>query len=118
MGIACNRRIRYSPVHSNQIATGVLESATFWLPHAKTPGRSMSSKPGTPIMVGGNGAHAPAAAEDDLIAKLPSRGRHHISRPRKEVSCTLRESIFEVGDARVNRVLLPIRRDGFTRHGT
>ena len=67
----------------------------------------MSSKPGTPIMVGGNGAHAPAAAENNLIAKLPLGDVAAFLARAKRVSCTLRESIFEVGE-RVDRVLFPI----------
>jgi CRP-like cAMP-binding protein len=67
----------------------------------------MSSKPGTPVMVGGNGASAPATAENNLVAKLPLADVGAFLARAKRVSCTLRESIFEVGE-RVDRVLFPI----------
>jgi CRP-like cAMP-binding protein len=67
----------------------------------------MSPKSGTPIMAGGNGAHAPTTAENNLIAKLPLPDVGAFLARAKRVSCTLRESIFEVGE-RVDRVLFPI----------
>lgn len=58
-------------------------------------------------MAGGNGVHAPATAENNLIAKLPLPDVAAFLARAKRVSCTLRESIFEVGE-RVDRVLFPI----------
>ena len=58
-------------------------------------------------MAGGNGVHAPATAENNLIAKLPLPDVAAFLSRAKRVSCTLRESIFEVGE-RVDRVLFPI----------
>lgn len=58
-------------------------------------------------MAGGNGVHAPATAENNLIAKLPLPDVAAFLARAKRVSCALRESIFEVGE-RVDRVLFPI----------
>jgi CRP-like cAMP-binding protein len=58
-------------------------------------------------MAGGNGASAPTTAENSLIAKLPVGDVAAFLSRAKKVSCTLRESIFEVGEP-VDRVLFPI----------
>lgn len=58
-------------------------------------------------MAGGNGAHAPTAAENNLIANLPLADVAAFMARAKRVTCTLRESIFEVGE-RFDRVLFPI----------
>jgi CRP-like cAMP-binding protein len=60
-----------------------------------------------PIMAGGNGAYAPATAENHLVAKLPLADIAAFLERAKRVTCTLRESIFEVGE-RFDRVLFPI----------
>jgi CRP-like cAMP-binding protein len=67
----------------------------------------MSSKPGSPVMAGGNGVHAPAAAENNLLAKLPPPELAAVLGKAKRVHCSLRESLFEVGDP-FDRVLFPI----------
>jgi CRP-like cAMP-binding protein len=67
----------------------------------------MSSRQNMPIMAGGNGAYAPATAENHLVAKLPLADIAAFLERAKRVTCTLRESIFEVGE-RFDRVLFPI----------
>jgi CRP-like cAMP-binding protein len=67
----------------------------------------MSSRQSMPIMAGGNGAYAPATAENHLVAKLPLADIAAFLERAKRVTCTLRESIFEVGE-RFDRVLFPI----------
>ena len=67
----------------------------------------MSSKLGTPTIAGGNGARASTTAENSLVSKLPLADIAAFLERAKTVSCTLRESIFEVGD-RFDRVLFPI----------
>jgi hypothetical protein len=67
----------------------------------------MSTKPSTSIMAGGNGASAPTTAENNLIAKLPVGDVAAFLARATKVNCTLRESIFEIGE-RVDRVLFPI----------
>ena len=58
-------------------------------------------------MAGGNGAHAPTTAENNLIQKLPLADVAAFMARAKKVTCTLRESIFEVGEP-FDRVLFPI----------
>ena len=67
----------------------------------------MFTKSGLPVMTGGNGVHSPTTAENHLISKLPSADLAAFFARAKRVTCTLRESLFEINEP-FTRVLFPI----------
>ena len=67
----------------------------------------MITKPGSPVMAGGNGAYSPTTAENHLISKLAPADLAAFFARAKRVTCTLRESLFEIHEP-FTRVLFPI----------
>lgn len=67
----------------------------------------MSSRSGLASRSGGNGIAAPAAAENNLIAKLPSNELAAFFDRAEKVSCDLHEVVFEINEP-FERVMFPI----------
>jgi hypothetical protein len=67
----------------------------------------MSSRSGLASRSGGNGIAAPAAAENNLIAKLPANELAAFLHRAEKVSCDLRENVFEINEP-FERVMFPI----------
>lgn len=67
----------------------------------------MSSRSGSPALVGGNGVSAPTGIENNLIAKLPPDELAAFLKRAQRVSCSLREMFFELNEP-FERVLFPL----------
>ncbi|MGI8400481.1 MAG: Crp/Fnr family transcriptional regulator [Gemmatimonadaceae bacterium] len=67
----------------------------------------MITKPGSPVRAGGNGIYSPTTAENHLISRLPPDDLAEFFARAKRVTCTLRESVFEINEP-FTRVLFPI----------
>jgi hypothetical protein len=66
----------------------------------------MKSNPGSFRLSGGDGATAPAAAKNNLVADLPANESMAFLERAETVECSLRESLFEINEP-FTRVLFP-----------